>query len=267
MAPHLDVVVRGSARSRSATTWTRSPRSARCAACSSATCGPRADLTDEQRRRVLITGLRALDERAPRTWRCANAIRTVTAHAFGPLVGADASTLADGLTVVHGPNESAKSSWHAAIYAGLCGRRRGRRPTARATRRSRPATGRGTGTTGWSAREIVLDDGRRVELRQDLAGRVDCRRHRPRPRHATCSAEIINDGTPDASRWLGLDRRSFAATACVAQASMLAVLKRPGRPAGAPAAGRRPPAPTDRAGRAGPDRGFQPDAVGSEQRT
>ena len=33
--------------------------------------------------------------------------------------------LGPGLNVVHGPNESAKSSWHAALTAGLCGRRRG----------------------------------------------------------------------------------------------------------------------------------------------
>jgi predicted ATP-dependent endonuclease of OLD family len=52
-------------------------------------------------------------------------IRKVTAHAFGPLVG-ETLEFADGMTVVVGDNESAKSSWHAAIYAALCGRRRGR---------------------------------------------------------------------------------------------------------------------------------------------
>jgi exonuclease SbcC len=51
-------------------------------------------------------------------------IRKVTAHAFGPLVR-ETLEFADGMTVVVGDNESAKSSWHAAIYAALCGRRRG----------------------------------------------------------------------------------------------------------------------------------------------
>ena len=64
-------------------------------------------------------------------------VRSVTAHAFGPLQG-ETLRFADGMTVVHGANESAKSSWHAAIYAALCGRRRGRAPSAQ-ERRSGPA--------------------------------------------------------------------------------------------------------------------------------
>ena len=48
-------------------------------------------------------------------------IESVNAHAFGPLAG-ETLALAPGLTVVSGANESAKSSWHAALYAALCGR-------------------------------------------------------------------------------------------------------------------------------------------------
>ena len=51
-------------------------------------------------------------------------IQSVSAEAFGPLAG-ESLQLASGMTVIVGRNESAKSSWHAAIYAGLCGRRRG----------------------------------------------------------------------------------------------------------------------------------------------
>ena len=51
-------------------------------------------------------------------------IRKVTAHGFGPLAG-ETLEFADGMTVVVGGNESAKSTWHAAIFAALCGRRRG----------------------------------------------------------------------------------------------------------------------------------------------
>ncbi|HEX7303174.1 AAA family ATPase, partial [Lentzea sp.] len=47
-------------------------------------------------------------------------IESVTAHAFGPLHDRTLP-LAPGLTVVSGVNESAKSSWHAAIRAALCG--------------------------------------------------------------------------------------------------------------------------------------------------
>ena len=148
-------------------------------------------------------------------------IREVTAHAFGPLAG-ETLEFAEGMTVISGDNESAKSTWHAAIYAALCGRRRGKGRLHQDEQRFadlHEPWGRG----GWLvSAEIVLDDGRRIELRQDLAGKVDC--------HAKdldvgedVSAQVMNDGTPDAARWLGLDRSSFVATACVEQAQMLRV--------------------------------------------
>lgn len=48
---------------------------------------------------------------------------SVKAHAFGPFQN-ETLELATGMNVVYGPNESGKSSWHAALYAGLCGVRR-----------------------------------------------------------------------------------------------------------------------------------------------
>jgi hypothetical protein len=150
-------------------------------------------------------------------------IRRVTAHAFGPLVG-QTLEFADGMTVVYGPNESAKSTWHAAAYAALCGRRRGKGGGSRQERlfadRHRPWD-----RDEWIvSTEIELDDSRRVELRQDLDGKVDCHA-KDLDLGTDYSAEISNDGMPDAARWLGLDRHSFAATACIAQAKMLAVLE------------------------------------------
>ena len=46
------------------------------------------------------------------------------AHTFGPFRG-EALELGRGMNVVFGLNEAGKSSWHAALYAGLCGMRRG----------------------------------------------------------------------------------------------------------------------------------------------
>ena len=43
----------------------------------------------------------------------------VVARAFGPFHG-ERLDLAPGLTVVTGPNESGKSSWHAALCVALC---------------------------------------------------------------------------------------------------------------------------------------------------
>jgi DNA repair protein SbcC/Rad50 len=152
-------------------------------------------------------------------------IRGVTAHAFGPFVG-QRLDLADGLTVVHGPNESGKSTWAAAVYLALCGRRRGRGPSGPdkvLTERHRPWD-----RDEWLvSAEVELDDGRRVEFRQDLDGRVDCHA-RDLVLGTDLSAEFMNDGTPDAARWLGLDRHSFAATAFIGQAQILAVLERAG---------------------------------------
>jgi hypothetical protein len=149
-------------------------------------------------------------------------IRKVTAHAFGPLSGR-ALELADGVTVITGDNESAKSSWHAAIYAALCGRRRARGAPRREEQSFIDLHKPWDGGDWLVSGEVVLDDGRRIELRQDLAGKVDC--------HAKdldvgtdVSAEVMNDGAPDGARWLGLDRSSFMATACVEQAQMLRVL-------------------------------------------
>jgi DNA repair protein SbcC/Rad50 len=151
-------------------------------------------------------------------------IERVTAHAFGPFSG-DSLELAPGLTVVSGPNEAGKSTWHAAIRAGVTGIRRGRgagtKVEAAFEERHRPWDGDGH----WAVEvRLALDDGRTIEITQDLAGKVACR--------ATdvvlgrdVSDEIM-DGTPDASRWLGLDREAFAATICVGQAQIAAIASR-----------------------------------------
>ena len=150
--------------------------------------------------------------------RCSDVrIESVTSVAFGPLKDA---TLDFGpqLTVVYGPNEAGKSSWHAAIYASICGMRRGKGQFAKDrdfAELRRPWSG-----GVWEVRAIVrLDDGRRVELRQNLSDLANC--------SATdadlgrdISGEILNEGTPDAAKWLGLDRQSFLSVACVRQAEV-----------------------------------------------
>jgi hypothetical protein len=115
-------------------------------------------------------------------------IESVTAHAFGPLHDRTLP-LAPGLTVVSGVNESAKSSWHAAIRAALCGE-----PSAR----HRPWQGE-----SWRVAAMVsLESGEVLAVDRDLD----------------------DDSGPDVSRRIGLDRASFSATACVDQAQLLNVL-------------------------------------------
>ncbi|MGZ3147408.1 AAA family ATPase [Lentzea chajnantorensis] len=115
-------------------------------------------------------------------------IESVTAHAFGPLHDRTLP-LAPGMTVVSGVNESAKSSWHAAIRAALCGS-----PAAR----HRPWEGE-----SWRvAATVALESGETLTVDRDLN----------------------DDSALDVARRVGMDRSSFAATACVDQAQLLSVL-------------------------------------------
>ena len=50
-------------------------------------------------------------------------IESVTAVAFGPFKGVTLE-FSPQLTIVYGPNEAGKSSWHDAVYVSLCGMRR-----------------------------------------------------------------------------------------------------------------------------------------------
>jgi recombinational DNA repair ATPase RecF len=144
-------------------------------------------------------------------------IRRVTAHAFGHL-HEQTLTFADGLTVIYGPNESGKSTWHAALLAALCGRWPSRARDEPGIERRRPWSG-----PQWRvSAEVVLADGRRVELWHDLDARYGYAKDLDRV--ADYSGEITGPGrgeVPDATRWLGLDRRAFVATACVRQSHLV----------------------------------------------
>jgi len=135
-------------------------------------------------------------------------IQSVTAHAFGPLRD-ETLAFAHGMTVVVGDNESGKSSWHAATFAALCGRRRGRgRP--REDEQRFADLHKPWDHDDWSVTaQISLDDGRRIELRHDLAGKVDCQAY-DLDIGQDASSEVMHEGAPDGSRWLGLDRSTLS---------------------------------------------------------
>lgn len=148
---------------------------------------------------------------------------SVTAHAFGPFRGAPPLKLTARMNVVHGPNESGKSSWHAALHAGLCGIRHGKGARRREDREFEERRKPWHGPEGWEVEVVVaLADGRRIALRQDLAARSGEARDADLA-NRDYSDEINLDGTLDGSRWLGLNRVSFLNTACVRQAEMLGV--------------------------------------------
>ena len=147
---------------------------------------------------------------------------SVKAHAFGPFRN-ETLELASGMNVIHGPNEAGKSSWHAALYAGLCGVRRGkgasRKDDQEFAARHRPWNG-----GAWEVGAVVvLDAGRKVELRHDLAGKVASSARDAEFAGRDYSNQIINDGAPDGSVWLGINRHAFLGTACVRQADMVEI--------------------------------------------
>jgi energy-coupling factor transporter ATP-binding protein EcfA2 len=155
-------------------------------------------------------------------------MRIVRVHA-GVLGGLHNKTLEleDGLNIVYGPNGSGKSTWHAALYAGLCGHDGQAGP-------GEPDWIFAEDHAPWSggAWEVELDiedrAGRCVRISQDL------RHSRPSTARLRIdgidgpdlSTEIATSSGIDVTRWLGLDRHSFAATAWIRQA-------RAGDPAGA----------------------------------
>ena len=127
------------------------------------------------------------------------------------------------MTVISGPNEAGKTSWHAALRLALTGVRRGPGPDeggggrhrapsalglARTDGRSRPASTSPTGAPSTSARTSPAGS--------PAAPATSCSA-------TTSPTRSSTTGRPDASRWLGLDRESFTAVAAVNQAQIMAV--------------------------------------------
>jgi len=151
------------------------------------------------------------------------------ATAFGAMRG-DRLALDPAMTVIHGPNEAGKSTWFAALYAGLAGRKRGasRAPQKEFRRRHKPWAG-----SAWRVElTVALDSGLRLHIDQNLA---DCS---VRVKDASTGGyldvaalerevgtSLIADGGFDGSRLLGLDRDAVRSTFFVGQADMLAVLR------------------------------------------
>lgn len=154
----------------------------------------------------------------------------VDATAFGALRGASLEFPCN-MTVVHGANEAGKSTWFAATYAGLVGRRvgRGRGTKAQADfrRRHKPWSG-----SLWRVQlTLTLDSGMRLALDHDLATgstRVkDAATDRYIPviqLERELGIEIEADSGFDGARMLGLSREAVRSTMFVGQADVLAVL-------------------------------------------
>ena len=143
-------------------------------------------------------------------------IRRVKAADFGKLNGS--LELADGMTVVHGANEAGKTSWLQATFAGLCGRRRGKGRTTEETalaERFQPWNGR-----PWRAGALIaLDDGTQIELDYDL-NEAEGTAEKTTTRQSVAN-DILYDGSPDGSRFLGLNRHVLPSTILIGQGDIL----------------------------------------------
>ncbi len=142
---------------------------------------------------------------------------------FGPFRNEELA-FSEGMTVIWGPNEAGKSSWHAALFAGLCGLRRG--PGKRGAEKDFERRHRPWEAENWRVKLLVsLADGRRVQLSHDLDS------HTGQADDVVLGREYVNeilyDGSPDGSTWLGLNRDTFPAVACVGQGQLLQVLDHP----------------------------------------
>jgi DNA repair exonuclease SbcCD ATPase subunit len=153
----------------------------------------------------------------------------VVATAFGAMRG-QRLDLDPAMTVIHGPNEAGKSTWFAALYAGLAGRKRGgqKAPQKDFRRRHKPWVG-----SAWRVElTLALDSGRRLHLDQNLADPSVTVKDAATGGYMNVAAlerevgtSLVNDGTFDGSRLLGLDRDAVRSTFFVGQADMLAVLR------------------------------------------
>ena len=141
-------------------------------------------------------------------------IHRVRAHEFGKLDGE--LDLAPGMTVIHGGNEAGKSTWLQAIFAGLCGRRRGRGANTLEEREFERQYKPWSGGQWRATVKFELDDGRRIEIQQrDLDTKESVAQDADTGR--AIGDEIIYSGSIDGSRFLGLNRQVMPSTLVIGQ--------------------------------------------------
>ncbi|EQD31413.1 SMC domain-containing protein, partial [mine drainage metagenome] len=137
-------------------------------------------------------------------------------------------TFGPGMTVIFGPNEAGKSTWHTAIYAALCGNvnSSGVHENANSSKQFIDLY-HPWDENEWVVQAVVtLNDGRKIVIWRDLTGKM-APLVKDAKLEADVSTEITSKGVADASRWLGLDRQSFLATACVRQADIFGICDNP----------------------------------------
>lgn len=156
---------------------------------------------------------------------------TVTAVSFGPFRG-EHLRLAPAFTIVTGPNESGKTTWAAALYSSLAGRRRSRgrgtRDDAQFKAKHKPWSG-----SRWQVTTTIrTDDGTRLNITHDLVGGTS--RILPTGTSRLLSRSELEHrfglsstdwDDIDVAELFGLSRGTLRATTFVPQAEILRVLE------------------------------------------
>ena len=159
-------------------------------------------------------------------------IEDVTLAAFGAFQDR-LLDFAPGLNVVWGPNESGKSTVHSALIAAICGvpEPGQRRPEDRAfADRHRPwqPSLNGSNRPRWHVKATLqLAEGPHVMIERDLDHPQEDKEVRDAKTNSDLGKDLAWEGSPDCSRWLGLNRRTFGITAATAQAAVLRIAVEP----------------------------------------
>jgi len=143
-------------------------------------------------------------------------IKSVTAGNFGSLKNATLDFTA-GMNIISGPNESAKSTWHAALVTAICGLRRGRGLPRKEEKEFKDRFLPWQSTSWDVSAVVVTDSGEKLSVSQDLANLVSSQVLKL---GKNVTAEFENEGSPDLSSLVGLRRDIFGSTASIRQADI-----------------------------------------------
>jgi len=147
-------------------------------------------------------------------------VAKITAPKFAGLEGKSLDLLS-GFNLVHGANESGKTTWHNAIYALICGIRHKGGGASKKKQEFHKKYYPWHDTGSWEVFGTIFNDrGQEFRVRQDLANSTGSG---VSLQGKDVRADYEYEGNPDLSSLVGLQRETFASIAVIRQADILAI--------------------------------------------